>query len=271
MNLKEKIILITGSTDGMGKQAALDLLKKGAHVIIHGRNKEKAENTANELKMDSKSEKIDYVWADFTRLDEVREMAKQVHQKADRIDILINNAGVYQTEKQITEEGLEYTFVINHLSHFLLTNLLLDIIKKGNASRIVNIASQVQLDSINFNNLNAEQRFSGTHAYALSKTCNIMFTYELAERLKDSGITVNCLHPGVINTKLLRQGFGPIGQPVEVGAENEIWVATSPELDNITGKYFKNRTAQRSSEVTYDQEARDKLWGISEKLTKINY
>ena len=269
--MKNKIVLITGSTDGMGKQAAIDLIKKGYYVIIHGRNKEKAEKIAKEIKDVTQSNMIGEVWADFTNLEQVRKMAEQLHEQYDRIDILINNAGVYQSSLQLTEDGLEYTFVINHLSHFLLTNLILDLLKKGTKSRIVNVASQVQLNNINFDTLNAEKGFSGSHAYALSKTCNIMFTYDLAEKLKDTGITVNCLHPGVINTKLLSVGFGPIGQSVNAGAKNEIWVATSPTLDDVTGKYFKNKIVQQSSDVTYDKTARTRLWEISEKLTKVKY
>ena len=270
-NINQRTILITGSTDGMGKEVARLLLKKGEHVIIHGRNKQRAENIVMELKKDTGTDNIDYVWADFTKLDEIRDMSKQIHELIDHIDILINNAGVYQEEKQVTEEGFEYTFIINHLSHFLLTYLLLDLIKKGYHSRIVNVASQVQLNYIDFDNLNAEKSYSSYQTYGLTKTCNIMFTYDLAERLKDTGITVNCLHPGVINTKLLRVGYGPMGESVSVGAENEIWVATSPKLENITGKYFKNKIAQRSSEITYDKAARKRLWDMSEKFTQLEY
>ena len=270
-SVKDKIVLITGSTDGMGKQTARILLKSGAYVIIHGRNEQRAKNIAKELKNSTNAKKIGFVWADFTNLEEVKEMAKQIHQEVDHLDILINDAGVYQTEKKVTKEGLEYTFVINHLSHFLLTYLLLDLLKKGLNSRIVNVASQVQLNRIDFDNLNAEKSFSSYESYGLTKTCNIMFTYDLAERLKEYKITVNSLHPGVINTKLLRQGFGPIGQSIDVGAQNILYIATSPKLDGITGKYYKNGVAQKSSKVTYDFEARKKLWERSEELTGITY
>lgn len=271
IDLDNKIVFITGSTDGIGKETAIELVKVGAYVIIHGRNEEKGKKTFDEIKDVTKSKKLDYLWADLTNFNQIREMAKVIHEKVDHIDILINNAGVYMESKKLTDDGFEYTFAINHLSHFLLTNLLLDLIKKGNNSRIVNISSQVQLNKIDFDNLNAEKKYNSYNTYALSKTCNAMFTYDLADRLKDSGVTVNCLHPGVINTKLLNAGFGMIGSGVNVGAENVIFVANSPELKKITGKYFKDKITQKSSRVTYDLDARKKLWEISEKLTNINY
>ncbi len=271
VDMKNRIVFITGSTDGIGKQTAIELAKMGATILVHGRNSQRGVQAAEEIKAESKNDKIDSFFADLLNFDQIKEMSAEIHKKYDHIDVLINNAGVYQNEKNLTQTGLEFTFAINHLAHFLLTYLLLDLVKKGKSSRIVIVASQVQANRVKFDNLQAEKNFSPYSAYALSKTSNIMFTYDLAEKLKEDGITVNCLHPGVINTKMLMSGFGAIGSPLSVGASNEVFVATDPEIEGVTGKYFKDKVDQESTRVTYKAETRQKLWEISEKLTGITY
>ena len=267
--MKDKTILITGSTDGIGKQTALELAAMGATVLLHGRNSERADRVLNEIKNATGNDRLNAFIADLSSLKKVRGLAEQVLLKHDRLDVLINNAGVYETSHRISEDGFEMTFAVNHLAPFLLTLLLLDLIIKSSPGRIINVSSQVHASGIDFDNLQAEKYYSEYEAYSLSKLCNVLFTYELAERLKGTGITVNCLHPGVIDTKLLKAGWGMGGSPVTEGSRTSVYLASAPELNTVTGKYFKNRTSTTSSQISYDAETRKKLWHISEHLTEI--
>ncbi len=193
-------------------------------------------------------------------------MAYQIKEKYERLDVLINNAGVYRQNRQLSEEGLEETFAINYIAPFLLTNLLLDSLKKANSSRIVNVASQVQSNHLDLDNLQFEKGYTGVKAYASSKTCLIMFTYLLAEKLKNTDITVNCLHPGVINTKLLNVAWGSVGAPVSEGANNLIYVAMTPNLEKVSGKYFDNKHIKPSKDITYDKKLQRELWKKTEEI-----
>jgi NAD(P)-dependent dehydrogenase (short-subunit alcohol dehydrogenase family) len=268
--MEGKTILITGSTDGIGKQTALELSKMGANVLLHGRNQNRGGNALEEIKKKTGNNKIEFFIADLSSQKQVRLLAEKIQEKHNRLDVLINNAGVYMKERQLTEDGLEMTFAVNHLSHFLLTYLLLDLLKKSSPSRIINISSIAhQSGSVDFDNLQGEKKFSSYGAYALSKLANILFTYKLAEKLKNTGVTVNCLHPGVINTKLLRAGFGFGGASLDVGAETPVYLAISLEVENITGRYFVKKKETKSSTITYDIKIRKKFWEISEKLAGI--
>jgi len=264
--MNDKTILITGSTDGIGKQTALELAEMGATVLLHGRNPERADRVLNEIKKATGNDRIEAFIADLSSLKQVRNLAEQVLVKHDRLDVLINNAGVYETGHRISEDGFEMTFAVNHLAPFLLTLLLLDPLKNSAPGRIINVSSQVHASSIDFDNLQAEKHFSAYEAYSLSKLCNVLFTYELAERLKGSGITVNCLHPGVIGTKLLKAGWGMGGSPVTEGSKTSVYLASAPELSKVTGKYFKNMRASKSSRISHDAETGKRLWHISEQL-----
>jgi NAD(P)-dependent dehydrogenase (short-subunit alcohol dehydrogenase family) len=188
------------------------------------------------------------------------------------LDVLINNAGVFKSNRQITQEGLEETFAINYVAPFLLTNLLLDRLKNKNSKRIVNVTSQVHSNRIDLNNLQYESGYTSVKAYAQSKTCLILFTYFLAEKLKSSNITVNCLHPGIINTKLLKEAMGIEGGiTVSKGAEALIYVATAPELEKVTGKYFTNNIPELSKTITYNKEMQKKLWLRTEEIIGRNF
>lgn len=264
------IVFITGATDGIGKQTAMELAMAEYHVIIHGRSIDRVENTIDELQKNSKNNDIDGFASDFGSLKDVSVLAEKINEKYERIDILINNAGVFQKERELTVDGFEKTFQVNHLAHFLLTNLLLDKIKNSDKGRIINVASMVHSTAIDFHNLKGEQNFEGSEAYAISKLCNVLFTYKLSRILEKNKITVNCLHPGVINTKLLRNNWGGIGGSVKEGAENVLYVATYEEIDHVSGKYFVNKMPQSSAMVTYEQEKQDKLWEVSKEMTK-NY
>ncbi len=266
--MKSKIVVITGSTDGIGKQTALDLAKMGARIIIHGRNPEKVHKIAEKIKEVTKNNEIDTVIADLADFDQIRNMSQILHEKYDHLDILINNAGMLAKRRIIDAKGIEKTFAVNYLAPFMLTNLLLDLLKTGKKSRIINVSSQVQAEIIDFENLQGEKKFGAFKSYGISKSCLIMFSYELAEKLKKTKITVNCLHPGMIRTKM---NFRMLGKSISEGAKTSVYCASSPDLENVTGKYFNNSNSEKSAEITYDEQIRKKLWEISERLTGVTY
>ena len=183
--------------------------------------------------------------------------------------MLINNAGVFENEKIFTSDGYEMTFGVNHLAHFLLTILLLDLIKSSAPSRIINVSSMAHSgNEFDLENLNSEKSFSSYNAYAISKAANILFTYKLAKDLEGTGVTVNALHPGVISTKLLHKGWGIGGASLESGAATSVYLASSDEVEGVTGKYFSNKRRSRSSSLTHDEELQQKLWDISYKMVE---
>lgn len=268
--MKDRIILITGSTDGIGQETALKLSEKSAQIIIHGRNKEKCISTVYEIEQKS-GKKSAYFTSDFSSLDEVRFLSEQIKNNYKKLDVLINNAGVYMHQKEISKDGYEMTFAVNYLAHFFLTNLLLGLLKKSPSARIINISSVSHFDAdVDFENINAEKSFNAYKAYAFSKLANILFTYELAEKLKDDKITVNALHPGAIGTKLLREGFNMSGKSVELGAETPVYLASSWWIRNKTGKYFVNKKEEKSSSVSYDKNIQKIMWQISAEFSGLN-
>ncbi|MEJ2613642.1 MAG: SDR family oxidoreductase [Ignavibacteriaceae bacterium] len=269
-DIKEQTILVTGSTDGIGKLTALKLAGKSAHVVVHGRNKEKVKNVVDEIKKKSGNEKTNGLTADFSSLDEVRKFAEEFKKDYEQIDVLINNAGVGFADKRYSKDGHELRFAVNYLAPFLLTNLLLPEIKKAAPSRIVNVSSAGQ-SPLDFDDIMLEKNFNSTQAYCQSKLALIMFTIELADKLKDENITVNSLHPGTyLNTNMVtRSNITPWGEP-ESGADAEVFIATSPMLKNMTGKYFNVKTETKAESQAYDEEARKRLWKLSLELTKLN-
>ena len=266
--MNDKTILITGSTDGIGKQAALELSESGARVILHGRNKSKVKQVLQEIEQKSDNDQSDFFIADLSSLQQIRTMSAKIRRKYSRLDVLINNAGVAMNKLEISEDGYEMTFAVNHLAVFALSFLLLDLMTASAPSRIVNVSSMAHSSSLNFENLATPRHFDGWEVYCQSKLCNILFTYELAEKLQNTGVTVNCLHPGVIDTKLLRVHFGG-GSPVAEGSRKLVHLATAPELATVTGEYFYDNRQTRSAEITYDAETRKKLWNLSEKLCRL--
>ena len=263
--MNDKTILITGSTDGIGRQAALDLSELGARVILHGRNKSKVKQVLRLIEQKTGNDQLDFFIADLSSLQQIRTMSAEIRRKYSRLDVLINNAGVAMNKPEISEDGYEMTFAVNHLAVFAITLLLLDLLKRSVPSRIVNVSSMVHSSSLNFENLAKPRYFDGWEVYCQSKLCNILFTYELSEKVQNTGVTVNCLHPGVIDTKLLRVNFGG-GSPVAEGSRKLVFLATAPELATVTGEYFYDNRQKRSAEITYDAETRKKLWNLSEKL-----
>jgi NAD(P)-dependent dehydrogenase (short-subunit alcohol dehydrogenase family) len=268
-----KTVLVTGSTDGLGFQTAQELARLGARVLVHGRNPEKVCETVRLVREAGREQGADYdqvvgLVADLSSLDEVRRLAEQVRVVAPRLDVLINNAGVYMDRRILSEDGYEMTFAVNHLAPFLLTNLLLDCLEAAGRSRVVTIASVAhEAALLDFDNLQGERFFDGYEAYALSKLANVLFTYELAERTRGTGVTAMCLHPGVIATKLLTAGFpGARGSRVERGSRGPIHLACSPELTDATGSYFSGCRNASSAPVTYDEALRRRFWEASADL-----
>ncbi|HET9130429.1 MAG TPA: SDR family oxidoreductase, partial [Terriglobia bacterium] len=252
--MERTVILVTGSTDGIGKQAALEFARGGATVLLHGRNQHLGESVLTAIRHDSHNDRLELFIADFSSLAQIRQLAAKISARHKRLDVLVNNAGVYMRHRQTTGDGFETTFAVNHLAPFLLTNLLLDLMTKSAPSRIVNVSSAAhQGASLDFDNLQGEKRYEPYGAYSTSKLANLLFTYELARRLDTSGVTVNALHPGVIATKMLRASFGSMGGgPVEEGSARIRFLAESESVNGVTGKYFVMDKEQPSSPVSRD-------------------
>ncbi|HWQ20411.1 MAG TPA: SDR family oxidoreductase [Methanotrichaceae archaeon] len=268
VDMRGRTVLVTGSTDGIGKETALVLARMGANVLIHGRDEEKGRKVMEEIRHKSGNGQIELYIADLSSQRQVRKLAKEVLGSHDRLHVLINNAGVYMPQRRLTEDGIETTLAVNFLAPFLLTGLLQDLLKRSAPSRIINVSSVAHMSArVDLTDLQGERYYDGYNAYALSKLALILFTYSLAEKLRGTGVTVNCLHPGVINTKLLRAGFGPGGAGVEEGARTPVYLASSPDVENVTGKYFKDRRIAQSSPLTMDEGLQERFWKLGEKLT----
>jgi len=267
----EKTILITGSSDGIGKATAIQLAEMGHRVIIHARDKQKANNTRSEIVKLTNNTNLEIVWGDLSSQKQIIAMAKNLYSRLDYLDVLINNAGIYQNSKEYSEDNIEMTFAVNHLAPFILTRSLLDLIKNSKSGRIITLSSMIHADSIDFDNLQGEKSFSGSSAYSLSKLCNILFTYKLANEVNEFGITCNCLHPGVINTKLLRKGWGGGGSSPSKGAETSVYLATSDDVKFITKKYFVNKQISSEAKIARDEKTQFRLWEESLRLQTYFY
>lgn len=259
-------ILVTGATDGIGKETAFELARRGAEVLVHGRNQKKALATVEELQKRTKLEVFRPVFGDLSSLAEVRALAGQIDAIGE-VDVLLHNAGLYAKRREVTADGLELTFAVNHLAPFVLTHLLLPKLRERPAPRVVLVASMVHSSGeIDFSNLQLERGFDGYTAYANSKLMNVVFGYELARRLEGTKVTVNSLHPGVISTKLLHGGFGAGGAPLAEGAKTSVMVATDPALAGVTGKYFSSQRETTSSRASHDRETQRRLYEVSREL-----
>lgn len=269
--MNNKTVFITGATDGIGKLTALQLAKQSHRMLIHGRNPQKTLQVTEELKKASHNENIEAFVADLSSLNEVQKLAESILEKHDKIDVLINNAGVGAPDPKYSKDGYELRFAVNYMAPFLLTRHLLPALKKAAPARIVNVSSAGQRN-IDFNNLMFEKNFDSTDAYRQSKLALIMFTMDLAEELMQDNVTVNSVHPGTyLDTNMVRNsGIKPQGKP-EDGAEAEVFLATSPELQDITGKYFDGKTEAKPLAQAYDKKVREKLEQITlDLIEKIN-
>lgn len=269
--VKDLIILITGSTDGIGRLAALKLAGKNATLLTHGRDRDKVRTVSEAIKKESGNNNIFGFTADLASLSEVRQFASDVSENFPKIDILINNAGVGFADKRYSKDGFELRFAVNYLAVFLLTTLLLPALDHPEPSRIVNVSSAGQ-HPLDFDDIMMERDFNPGKAYGQSKLALIMYTFELAKRLVNTNITVNSLHPGTyLDTNMVRRaGITPWNKP-ETGAEAEVFLAISDKLEGVTGKYFNVKTESKTNSQAYDEGAREKLWEISLELTGLNY
>jgi len=281
MDMTGKVCLITGATSGIGVPTALGVAKTGATTVLACRDHVKGESTVDEIKRESGNDEVYLLICDLASQQSIRNAAAEFKDKYGALHLLINNAGLLMWNRETTQDGIEMQFGVNHLAPFLLTNLLLDVIKASAPARIVNVASTVHSNGrINFDDIQSEKKYSGFGAYCQSKLANVLFTYELARRLDGSGVTANCLHPGVIRTKIMRdlnplfQGLAKVAGVFmlspEKGARTTVYVATSQEVEGVTGTYFEKETAARSSVKSHDEKLAQRLWVLSEEMTGLN-
>ncbi len=275
-----KICLITGATSGIGKVTALELARMGATVVVAGRSPQRCADTVAHIQTVTGNPAVESLVADLSSQAEIHRLASEFKQRFPRLDVLVNNAGAFFMKRETTVDGIEMTWALNHLSYFLLTHLLLDILKNSAPARIINVASDAhQGGQINFQDLQGSRRYQGFSAYAQSKLANIMFTYELARRLEGSGVTANTLHPGFVATDFAKNNSLPVrlGMSLmhlfalkpEEGVQSSIYLAASHEVEGVTGKYYIKCRPVASSPGSYDLEAARRLWEISEKMVGI--
>jgi retinol dehydrogenase 14 len=271
--------LVTGATSGIGKATAAGLARLGADLLLVARDPARGAATVAELQAANDGARVELLIADLASQASIRGLAEEVNRGQPRLDVLVNNAGGYWATRHTTVDGLELTFAVNHLAYFLLTNLLVDLLRASAPARVVNVTSGAQaMGGIHLEDLQFERRYRGQATYNQSKLANVLFTYELARRLEGSGVTVNCVHPGVVRTnfgladpgpamRLLSPLVRPFMRTHEQGADTPVWLASSPDVEGVTGSYFARRRARRSSRRSYDRELAGRLWRVSEELT----
>lgn len=280
--MKDRIVLVTGATGGIGEVTARELARMGATVIGVGRNPDKCAQMSTSLRQTTGNPGVEFLVADLSVQAQVLQLADSIQERYPRLDVLVNNAGGFFFRREVSADGIEMTFALDHLSYFLLTNLLVRLLESSPAARVVNVSSDAHRGGeMAFTDLEFQRGYNGWKAYAQSKLANVLFTYELARRLDEKGVTVNALHPGFVATRfgynngwLVRAGIWLsqrfAGRTPEQGAETSIFLASSPEVRGITGKYFVDKRAIPSSPASYDVEAARQLWQVSEALTRIN-
>jgi retinol dehydrogenase-14 len=282
--MRDRVVLMTGATSGIGREAAVELARQGATILAVSRDRDRGEAAAAEIRRRAGSGAVELFLADLSSQASIRELARAVRARHDRLHVLINNAGLLNLRRQTTVDGFEETFALNHLAPFLLTNLLLDRLAAGAPARIVNVASAAhKLGRIDFADLQGERGFKGMRAYADSKLENVLFTYELARRLKEmgmTGVTANCVHPGGVDTGLWRDMTGflrivmaamrPFLLTPAQGAEPLIHLASSPELAGVSGQYFHRMKPRQSSAASRDRALSARLWEVSAALAPVS-
>ena len=273
-----RTVLVTGGTAGIGRATALGLAAMGAHLAITGRDRGRSEAAARDIRAAGGGQ-VDVFVADLSSQSEVRRLAGEVIQRLSRIDVLVNNVGGYWNTRHITADGLERTFALNHLAPFLLTSLLMDRLNQGAPARVITVSSNVHaMGRIDFGDLQGERSYSGARAYNQSKLANVLFTYELARRLQATCVTANALHPGVVRTSFgagdpgtVQRIFIPFMRPFmkspAQGAATSIHLASAPDVEQVTGRYFAGSKPRKSAERSYDQATAARLWQASADLT----
>ncbi len=273
-NLSEKIIMVTGANSGIGKEAALQLAERGARVVMVCRNRERGELALAEIKAKSGNDTVELMTADFESQRQIRDLADQYKRAHDRLDVLVNNAGLYLSKRHETEDGIEATWAVNHLAPFLLTHLLLDVIKASAPARIVTVASDAhRAGTLDFDDLEMKQKYRWIAAYAQSKLANVVFTYELARRLEGSGVTATCMHPGTVATGIWNRNknvlnavlrlFKPVYMNPKKSAAAVVRLAVAPDVEGVSGKYFDRMNQAKSSADSHDKEIAARLWQVS--------
>lgn len=275
--IRGRACMITGATSGIGRASALELGRTGAKLILVCRNRERGEELVREIQRAGNSE-VELMIADLESLAQIRKLAADFLATKQPLQVLINNAGVFNMKRQLTSDGLEAVFAVNHLAYFMLTLLLLDRIKESAPARIINIASDLhQRATLKFDDLGGERSYGGMSSYGQSKLANVLFTYELARRLAGTGVTVNCVHPGAVATNLAKNNgalaaaawkiIGIFMKSPENGARTQVYLASSPEVEGVTGKYFIDSKEARSSAESHDAAVARRLWDISAQMT----
>lgn len=278
--MKGKICMVTGANSGIGKATAIGLAKLGASLVLVCRDQTRAEKAIAEIKEKTGIESIDLILADLSSQKGIHDLVSEFKKRYDKLHVLINNAGVNLSKRILTEDGIENTFAVNYLAHFMLCNLLFDTLKNSAPARIINVTSSIQAKSIDFDDLNREEHYGQIKAYAQSKLAVILFTYEFARRTNGTGVSVNCLHPGYVKTNMIRN-FRPfvkyfyhlIGlfmRTPKRGAKTSVYLASTPDIDGATGKYFKKRKEAKSVKISYDETVAKQLWNVSVKLTGVD-
>ena len=278
-----KTCIVTGASLGIGKETAAALAGMGARVVMVCRDPARGEAARADVVGQSGSSDVELMIADLASLDAIRSLVVVYQQKHQQLHVLVNNAGAYNVNRITTKDGFEITFGVNHLAYFLLTDLLLDVLKASAPARIVNVSSAAHIGGhINFDDLQGEKTYVGRKAYGQSKLANVLFTYELARRLEGTGVTANALHPGVVRTGFGKNNPGMMGQLFRVaqtvarpffispaqGAATSIYLASSPEIEGVTGKYFAKSKAVDSNAESYDTAVAQRLWQVSESMTR---
>jgi len=278
-NLTGKVIIVTGATGGIGVVTAEVLAKQGAQVVLVSRSAQKCAEVAGQIRQKTGRDNVDFIAGDLSIMAQVQQVAQQFLARYDRLDVLLNNAGAVYSSRQVSADRYEMTMALNHLNYFYLTQLLQDILLKSAPARIVNVSSDAhRAGKMSFDDFMSEKSYQSFGVYAMSKLANVLFTYELARRLEDTGVTANALHPGFVATNFGRSNGGfwsPIMRAIQVfaispekGAETSIYAASSPEVEGVTGKYLVKKKVTKSSDASYDEAAQRRLWEMSEELVQ---
>ncbi len=272
--LKEQVILITGATDGLGKAVAMQLAHTGATLLLHGRDEARGQQALKEIRARTGNTRLFWYRADFVALAQVRALAERLAREQERIDVLVNNAGIGTTlpgggARQESEDGYELRFAVNYLAPFLLTRLLLPTLRRSAPARIVNVSSAGQAP-LDFRDIMLEHHYTGVQAYSQSKLALVMFTFDLAEELAGTGVTANCLHPATyMPTKMVLAARGSSVSTIEEGVRATTHLITASELDQVSGRYYNGLREARAERQAYDRQARRRLRQLSEQLTSL--